>query len=325
MRQGRSSATATVLFSDLVESTRLLSQLGEAAFDAVRRAHFEALRHAIERTGGEQVKTLGDGVLAIFGSAADAVACAVAMQQAVDGQAQRAGIPLAIRVGLASGDVSFEEDDVFGTPVVAAARLVAAARPGQILATAVVRMVAGGRTGAAFSDRGLLQLKGLPEPVAACEVTWERLPQPTGPLPSLLSDGGRVFVGRQTEVERLGQLWKQAVAGGPRLALLAGEPGIGKTRLAAELAKAAHAEGAVVLVGRCDEDLGVPYQPFVEALRQVVDTRSRANWPVDSGATQGSWSAWCRSWPTGCPACLLPCGPIRRPSATGSSTRPPPG
>jgi class 3 adenylate cyclase len=89
MRQGRSSATATVLFSDLVESTRLLSQLGEAAFDAVRRAHFEALRHAIERTGGEQVKTLGDGVLAIFGSAADAVACAVAMQQAVDGQAQR--------------------------------------------------------------------------------------------------------------------------------------------------------------------------------------------------------------------------------------------
>jgi predicted ATPase len=78
-------------------------------------------------------------------------------------------------------------------------------------------------------------------------------------------------VGRQTEVERLGQLWKQAVAGGPRLALLAGEPGIGKTRLAAELAKAAHAEGAVVLVGRCDEDLGVPYQPFVEALRQVVD------------------------------------------------------
>jgi class 3 adenylate cyclase/tetratricopeptide (TPR) repeat protein len=271
MRQGRSSATATVLFSDLVESTRLLSQLGEAAFDTVRRAHFEALRHAIDRTGGEQVKTLGDGVLAIFGSAADAVACAVAMQQAVDGQAQRAGVPLAIRVGLASGDVSFEEDDVFGTPVVAAARLVAAARPGQILATAVVRMVAGGRTGAAFSDRGLLQLKGLPEPVAACEVTWERLPQPTGPLPSLLTDGGRVFVGRQTEVERLGQLWKQAVAGGPLLALLAGEPGIGKTRLAAELAKAAHAEGAVVLVGRCDEDLGVPYQPFVEALRQVVD------------------------------------------------------
>jgi class 3 adenylate cyclase len=271
MRQGRSSETATVLFSDLVESSRLLSQLGEATFDQVRRAHFEALRHAIKRTGGEEVKTLGDGVLAIFGSAADAVACAVAMQQAVDGQARRAGIPLSIRIGLALGDLSLEEDDVFGTPVVQAARLVAAAQPGQILATAVVPMVAGGRTGAAFSDKGLLELKGLPEPVAVCEVAWERLPEPAVPLPALLTDVGRVFVGREAEMDRLGQLWKEAVAGGLRLVLLAGEPGIGKTRLAAELATAAHAEGAVVLVGRCDEDLGVPYQPFVQALRHLVD------------------------------------------------------
>src|SRR5919204_6461672 len=104
MRQGRSSETATVLFSDLVESTRLLSQLGEAAFDQVRRAHFEALRQAIECTGGKQVKTLGDGVLAVFGSAADAVACAVAMQQAVQRQAVAVQAPLAIRVGIGLGD-----------------------------------------------------------------------------------------------------------------------------------------------------------------------------------------------------------------------------
>ena len=72
------------------------------------------LRQAVERTGGRQVKTLGDGVLAVFG-AADTVACAVAMQQAVDGQARLDGIPLSIRIGLALGDLSFEEDDVFGT------------------------------------------------------------------------------------------------------------------------------------------------------------------------------------------------------------------
>jgi len=78
-----------VLFSDLEGSTELLSQLGEAAFDKVRRAHFEALRRAIERTGGEEVTTLGDGVPATFGSAADAVACAVSMQQAVDGRVRR--------------------------------------------------------------------------------------------------------------------------------------------------------------------------------------------------------------------------------------------
>jgi tetratricopeptide (TPR) repeat protein len=79
-----------------------------------------------------------------------------------------------------------------------------------------------------------------------------------------------VFVGRDGELERLRQLWKEAVAGERRLGLLGGEPGIGKTRLAAELASGLHAEGAVVLAGRCDEDLGVPYQPFVEALRHYV-------------------------------------------------------
>ena len=110
------------------------------------------LRQAVERTGGRQVKTLGDGVLAVFGAAADAVACAVAMPQAVDGPARLDGIPLSIRIGLALGDLSFEEDDVFGTPVVQAARLVAAVHPGQILVTDLVRMVAEGRTGAAFFD-----------------------------------------------------------------------------------------------------------------------------------------------------------------------------
>lgn len=213
------------------------------------------LRQAVERTGGRQVKTLGDGVLAVFGAAADAVACAVAMPQAVDGPARLDGIPLSIRIGLALGDLSFEEDDVFGTPVVQAARLVAAVHPGQILVTDLVRMVAEGRTGAAFFDKGLLELKGLPEPVAACEVAWERLAAPAVPLSALLTDVGRVFVGREAEMGRLGQRWKEVLAGGLRLALLAGELGIGKTRLAAELAKAAHAEGAVVLVGRCDDAL----------------------------------------------------------------------
>jgi hypothetical protein len=66
-------------------------------------------------------------------------------------------------------------------------------------------------------------------------------------------------------------LWKEATAGERRVAFLAGEPGVGKTRLAAELARTVHDEGALVLAGRCDEDLGVPYQPFVEALRHFVD------------------------------------------------------
>jgi class 3 adenylate cyclase len=261
----------TVLFTDLVGSTELLSSLGEAAFDALRRVHFGALRDAIDHHGGEEIKTLGDGMLTVFGSAADAVNCAVAMQQAVDRRIPRGAAPLAIRIGLALGDVTFEENDVFGIPVVEAARLVAAARAGQILVTALVRAVGGGRSGATFTDLGPLSLKGLPEPVPTCEVAWEPHAEPALPLPALLTDVGPIFVGRDGDLQRLAQLWKEAAAGERRVALLAGEPGVGKTRLAAELAGRAHAEGAALLAGRCDEDLGVPYQPFVEALRHFVD------------------------------------------------------
>ena len=78
-------------------------------------------------------------------------------------------------------------------------------------------------------------------------------------------------MGRDGDLARLRQLWKETVSGERRTVMLGGEPGIGKTRLATELAQALHGEGALVLAGRCDEDLGVPYQPFVEALRHYVD------------------------------------------------------
>jgi class 3 adenylate cyclase len=266
----QSNRTATVLFTDLVGSTELLSRLGESTFDSLRRAHFAALRTTIEGTGGTEVKTTGDGLLATFSSATDAVGCAVRMQQAVDAHRRTAGIPLSIRVGLSLGDVSFEDGDVFGTPVVEAARLVAAARGGQIVASSLVRLVAGGRCPATFADLGALELKGLPSPVLACEVAWEPNPTPSAPLPALLRRPERIFVGRESEMQRLDRCWREVTAGQLRVVLVAGEPGVGKTRLAAELAARAYAEGATVLAGRCDEDLGVPYQPFVEALHHLV-------------------------------------------------------
>ena len=88
--------------------------------------------------------------------------------------------------------------------------------------------------------------------------------------PPLLTEMGRVFVGRGDELELLTRMWRDDAGHGPQLALLSGEPGVGKTRLAAELAAAVLADGGAVLTGRCDEDLAVPYQPFVEALRDYV-------------------------------------------------------
>src|SRR5688572_22413892 len=124
---------AVVLFTDLVGSTELRGRLGEEAAEELRRRHDRLLTEAVEGHGGRVVKGLGDGIMATFAGAADAVDAAVAIQQAID-RLNRSGktpVPLAVRVGLSAGDVTFEEDDVHGTPVVQAARLCAAAQGGE--------------------------------------------------------------------------------------------------------------------------------------------------------------------------------------------------
>jgi class 3 adenylate cyclase/DNA-binding SARP family transcriptional activator len=181
MRPGQTSSTATVLFTDLVGSTELMTQIGEAPFDEFRRAHFAALRHTVDAHGGQEIKNTGDGVMVVFGSVVDAIGCAVEMQQATERQSRADRAPLAIRVGLSIGEVSLEDGDVFGAPVVEAARLVAAAGPGKILVTSVARTLAAGRAKVGFADIGSLELKGLAEPVGACEVLWEPLPEVPAP------------------------------------------------------------------------------------------------------------------------------------------------
>ncbi len=262
--------TATVLFSDLVGSTELLAHLGEATFDGLRRAHFAVLRRSIDVHHGTEIKTLGDGFLAVFGSAADALRAAVAMQQGVDRHARRESRPIAIRVGLALGDLVFEEDDVFGGPVVEAARLVARAAPGQILATVIVPLVAGGRSVVPVTELEPVMLKGFPDPVRICAVSWDPVAEVGIPLPAVLGEVNRVFAGRDTELALLDRLWSELSDGRARAALVGGEPGVGKTRLSAEFADSVHARGGLVLAGRCAEDLSVPYQPFVESLAHFV-------------------------------------------------------
>jgi class 3 adenylate cyclase len=265
-------STAIVLFTDLVGSTELRTRLGDEAAEEVRRNHDSLVMGAIEAKRGRLVKNLGDGVMATFSGASDAVAAAVAIQQALDryNRSVRSAVPLEVRIGISAGDVVVEEGDCFGTPVVEAARLCAAAQGGQILVTEVVRLLAGSGSAHHLTSVGTLDLKGLAAPVSACAVAWEPLPEPSIPMPAVLTRAGRIFVGREEELERLLGLWKEAVAGERGVALLAGEPGIGKTRLAIELAGTVRESGGVVLAGRCDEDMGVPYQPFVEALRHYV-------------------------------------------------------
>jgi len=117
-------AIVTPLFTDLVGSTDLLSALGEQRAEQVRRVHFGILREAIAARAGEEVKSLGDALMVAVASPAEAVSCAIAMQQRVWAHNRRAAAPeLQVRIGLDVGEPMRAEHDYFGTPVVVARRL----------------------------------------------------------------------------------------------------------------------------------------------------------------------------------------------------------
>jgi class 3 adenylate cyclase len=285
---GGRAETLTVLFTDLVDSTALRSELGEEPFDRVRHDHDALVTGAIDLGGGRVVKSTGDGVMAAFNGAADAVGAAVAVQQAIHAyNARVADVRLAVRIGLSVGDVTIEDDgDCFGLPVVEAQRLEAAAAPGQILSSSLVRELARGRGDHRFAPMGLLELKGLNEAVATDEVQWEPLAldhgyAPTMP-PLLRTVNAFEFAGRTRELAVLVDAWKASLDGPGHLVLLAGEPGIGKTRLVTELAGRVLDQGGLVLAGRCDEDLSAPYGPVAAALTTWAAA-------VGAGADLGEW------------------------------------
>jgi class 3 adenylate cyclase/tetratricopeptide (TPR) repeat protein len=261
------NATVTLLFSDLIDATELLERLGEEGAQSVRQSHFHLLRDAVAHHGGHEVKVLNDGLMVVFQSAVDAVACAVAIAQAVERQNRREpSARVDVRLGVNVGEPTRDGEDYFGLPVVLAKRLCDGAGPGQILVSDVVRALVGPRTSHRFRALEPRDLKGVGI-TAIYEIEWEPLRRGTGPLPpALVPPADGCFVGRERELDRLGAAWKEAATGTRRAVLIGGEPGVGKTRLAAELATEVHGDG-LVLYGRCDEDLGVPYQPFAEAVR----------------------------------------------------------
>ena len=261
--------TLTVLFTDLVESTAMRVRVGEETADRLRHRHDALVSAAIAEHHGRLVKNTGDGVMATFEGASDAVAAAVRIQQSLDAENRaQPEHPLLVRVGISVGDVSAEDDDCFGLPVIEAQRLEASARPGQILCSSVVRALARGRGGHSFRPVGALDLKGLDEPVDAEEIEWEPIAMPPrAELPPALTQRGVfAFAGRaEPRAKALGH-WHEVSGGATKVVLLAGEPGVGKTRLASEVARQAQLDGGRVLAGRCDELVGAPYQPFAEAL-----------------------------------------------------------
>ena len=135
--------------------------MGDAAFRDKARALDTALRDAISDAGGTAIegKLLGDGVLAVFGAARQAIACSQACHVA------GSDVGLALHVGIHAGDVIREDDNVFGGAVNVAARISDASEAGETLVSGTVRDLARTSAGVSFEDRGERELKGVSDPV----------------------------------------------------------------------------------------------------------------------------------------------------------------
>jgi class 3 adenylate cyclase len=149
-----SRVLATLLFTDLVDSTEIAARLGDSRWRELLSTHFEAARAELQRFGGREVKTTGDGLLATFDGAARALLCAAAIRRA----AHREG--LHVRAGVHVGEVELVGEDVRGVTVHEAARIMAAAGEDEILVSDMTRAL-GGASGLVFEDRGTHTLKGL--------------------------------------------------------------------------------------------------------------------------------------------------------------------
>jgi class 3 adenylate cyclase len=146
---------ATVLFTDLVDSTRRAAQSGDRAWSGVLDRHLDRAREAVAAHGGETIKTTGDGILALFTGPGQGVRCA---EQVIAGARE---LGLDVRSGLHTGEVERSPDDVAGLAVHLAARIMSLADPGEILVSGTIRDLVIG-SDLTFSERGEHELKGIP-------------------------------------------------------------------------------------------------------------------------------------------------------------------
>jgi class 3 adenylate cyclase len=171
-RHSDQRGTVTILFTDIEGSTALAQRLGDKAYHALLAEHNRILREQVARHGGHEVKSMGDGFMVAFASAARALSCAVAIQKAFAAYNETAEQPIRVRIGLNTGESIEEAGDYFGTAVTLAARIAARAQGGQILVSEVVRTVGGSLAGVEFHDAGRKQLKGIKGRQRVYEVVW---------------------------------------------------------------------------------------------------------------------------------------------------------
>jgi class 3 adenylate cyclase/tetratricopeptide (TPR) repeat protein len=266
-----STATVTILFTDVVGSVELRTSRGDESAHRILEAHSELVRQQIEEHSGQEVKTIGDSFMVSFESAQKGVDCAVAVQQALkEHNTAHPEEKVEVRIGLNTGKAIRQKGDLFGTTVDAASRVMSKAAGGQIFVPEAVRSAISEIKDISIVDRGLFWLKGFPDRWRLYEVLWGEQ-QASPPVVHRAVAEQTSFVGREKERAELRRLLDRASGGRGTLVMMAGEPGVGKTRITEELTTEAYRHGLLTLVGHCYEMEGAPpYIPFVENIESAA-------------------------------------------------------
>lgn len=223
-KEDRPTGTVTFLVTDVEQSTRRWEEQPDAMRVALAR-HDSTLKHAIERNGGWLFKHTGDGVLAAFAVAQSAIDAAIVAQRELD---------LPVRMGICTGQVEARNDDYFGPPLNRAVRIMAAGHGGQVLVAETTAAIVGT---ADLTDLGEHRLRDLSQPLRLYQVRAEGVKETFPALKSLNAATGNLpaqatsFLGREKDVAEVIGIVKTA-----RLVTLTGVGGVGKTRLAIQIA-----------------------------------------------------------------------------------------
>lgn len=267
MNEKSSEGVLTIMFTDMVSSTDLVTGRGDEAARHLFKDHEELVRRHLEKHSGREVETTGDGFLITFTSTRHAITCAVDIQKAL-GERNRLypDDEINVRVGLNSGEVIHNDQKVFGAAVSAAARVSEKADGGQVFVTEITKQLAGVLPGLTYLDRGQRSLKGFEGKWRIFEVTWSDSAETS--IPIMLVDDH--------------PLWRET------LRKVLDHKGVGKV-----IAEASDGEEAIELSARVAAevmimDIDLPTISGIETTRRLVAQRPGLKVLVLSGSNERS-------------------------------------